>query len=589
MSFPEVRPGETPAACFDPVPNGNLPPMPYRDMPEPLPLGKVLGPSVILAGLGVGSGEYIIWPYMASTVGLGFLWAAVLSVTVQYFLNMEIERYTLATGETAVAGFVRFWKPWGVMFCLFTVLPNMWPGWGTSGVTIFSFLIGGGNVPLMTCGLLVAAGIALTVSPVVYQTLERAQFFKVGLTLVFLAVAIVMAIGPSAWAELPSMITEFGRLPDTNILPVSLVLSGLVFAGAGGVNNLAQSNWIRDKGFGMGAYIPRIVSPITGEEVAAPATGSMLRQDPENLRRFQGWWAVANKEQLVSFWFICIFSITVFSTLAYSTLHGQPITDGANLGFILAEGQALKAAIAPWFGTFFWVFGALSLMLVSLGVLDYVSRIVADVIKTVYLTDSQRWSESRIYFIVVWSTVAAGSIILLSGINQPLLLLVIAACLNGMVMFVYSILLIQLNRRGLPPALRVARPAARHAGVRDAVLRLLLGLAGHRPGAELPGIVRMGASRRTWPSVSAAALEVPSTGPSTKEHRGHSWAAFLQAIAVGCATTEDGRIGRRSCAGAGPARRPIGAQRAVPSRVAAAAALGAGTRTPDVVAAGGRR
>ena len=31
----------------------------------------------------------------------------------------------------------------------------------------------------------------------------------------------------------------------------------------------------------------------------------------------------------------------------------------------------------------------------------------------------------------------------------------IAGCLNGMVMFVYSILLIQLNRRGLPPAIRV--------------------------------------------------------------------------------------------------------------------------------------
>ena len=97
----------------------------------------------------------------------------------------------------------------------------------------------------------------------------------------------------------------------------------------------------------------------------------------------------------------------------------------------------------------------MSLVLVSLGVLDYVSRIVADVIKTVYLPQSERWSESRIYFIVVWSTIAAGSTILLSGVNQPLLLLVIAACLNGMVMFVYSILLIQLNRKGLPPALRV--------------------------------------------------------------------------------------------------------------------------------------
>ena len=86
-----------------------------------------------------------------------------------------------------------------------------------------------------------------------------------------------------------------------------------------------------------------------------------------------------------------------------------------------------------------------------------------------------------------WSTIAAGSIILLSGFNQPLLLLVIAACLNGMVMFVYSILLIQLNRRGLPPAFRVSRLAPRDAGVRHAVLWVLLGLAGHRPGAELSG------------------------------------------------------------------------------------------------------
>ncbi len=441
---------------FDAVPNGNLPPMPYRDMPEPLPLGKVLGPSVILAGLGVGSGEYILWPFMTSTVGLGFLWAAVLSVTVQYFLNMEIERYTLATGETAVSGFVRFWKPWGVLFCAFTIVPNMWPGWGTSGVTILTFLMGGGNVPLITIGVLVASGIALTASPIVYQTLERAQFFKVGLTLVFLAVAIVAAIGPAAWAELPSVVTHIGWFPDRGVLPISLILSGLVFAGAGGVNNLAQSNWIRDKGFGMGIYIPRIVSPITGEEVAAPATGSMVRQDEENLRRFRGWWKVANKEQLVSFWFICVFSITIFSTLAYSTVFGQKISGQANLAFIKAEGEVLKTTVAPWFGTFFWVFGSLSMILVALGTIDYIARIVADVLKTVYLQTSQRWTESRIYFLVAWGTIAAGSVILLSGFNQPLLLLVIAACSNGVVMFIYSILLIQLNRRGLPPALRVS-------------------------------------------------------------------------------------------------------------------------------------
>jgi len=46
--------------------------------------------------------------------------------------------------------------------------------------------------------------------------------------------------------------------------------------------------------------------------------------------------------------------------------------------------------------------------------------------------------------------IAFGSIILLSGVTQPIVLLVIASSLNGLVMFVYSCLLIQLNRGMLP-------------------------------------------------------------------------------------------------------------------------------------------
>ena len=218
--------------------------MPFKEMPEPVGLRKMLGPSVILAGLGVGSGEYIIWPYITSTVGIAFLWMAVVGVTIQYFLNMEIERYTLATGETAVAGFVRFWKPWGILFCLFTIIPNVWPGWATSGVTIFTYLTGfsEGSVPYITIIVLIALGVALTGSAVVYQTLEKAEFFKVGLTLVFLIIAMFTAISASAWADLPSAATNFGRLPQSALFPISLVLSGLVFAGAGGANNLVQSN-----------------------------------------------------------------------------------------------------------------------------------------------------------------------------------------------------------------------------------------------------------------------------------------------------------------------------------------------------------
>ncbi len=55
----------------------------------------------------------------------------------------------------------------------------------------------------------------------------------------------------------------------------------------------------------------------------------------------------------------------------------------------------------------------------------------------------------------MWSLIALGTIILLAGLDQPLVLLVIAAVLGGFMMFVYSILLIQLNRKALPRAIEL--------------------------------------------------------------------------------------------------------------------------------------
>jgi hypothetical protein len=77
-----------------------------------------VGASVILLATALGSGELIIWPYITTTVGVGLLWLAAFGFATQYFLKMEIERYTLVTGETAVTGFSRLWKPWGIIFAL---------------------------------------------------------------------------------------------------------------------------------------------------------------------------------------------------------------------------------------------------------------------------------------------------------------------------------------------------------------------------------------------------------------------------------------------------------------------------------------
>jgi hypothetical protein len=64
--------------------------------------------------------------------------------------------------------------------------------------------------------------------------------------------------------------------------------------------------------------------------------------------------------------------------------------------------------------------------------------------------------ESRIYVALVWGLVLLGCVILLIGVSQPLVLLVISACVGGTMMSIYSILLIVLNRQVLPGPIRLS-------------------------------------------------------------------------------------------------------------------------------------
>ena len=74
------------------IPSDILGPVPIKDLPEPLPLRKVLGPGVILLATALGSGEYVLWPFIASHIGLAIMWAAIVAIAIQFFINMEVER-----------------------------------------------------------------------------------------------------------------------------------------------------------------------------------------------------------------------------------------------------------------------------------------------------------------------------------------------------------------------------------------------------------------------------------------------------------------------------------------------------------------
>jgi hypothetical protein len=437
------------------LPTKNLPAPQVRDLPEPPSnTWRIVGPGMVGAGVGLASGEFILWPYIASQVGLVFLWGMVVGVIIQWFLNMEIERYTLATGETALTGFNRYGKHWGLFFAIMTYFANMWPGWATSSASMLTYLFGAGDPRWIAICILLVIGVILTLAPVVYVMLERLIFVKVAAVGLLVVLALIFAIRGRTYSALGDAVTNPQFPAET--LGFALVMGAIAYAGAGGGQNLVQSNWIRDKGFGMGVHVPRLTSPITGHEEADPsANGYVFTPDEASMARWRRWWKFANIEQAATFVAITVLTILFTSMLAHATLFGDESVKN-NIGFLKIEGTTLQNVVGGWFGYLFWAIGAFALFASAAGIVDYTSRLASDMIKARYLRNSTV-TESKLYFWLVWGLVAFGIIVLLAGLTQPLVLLVISACTAGTMMFVYSGLLWWMNSRALPKQIRITR------------------------------------------------------------------------------------------------------------------------------------
>ena len=431
------------------VPDRILPAPGRGDLPEPVRLRRMIGPSVILAGLSIGSGEFVLWPRLTAEWGFALFWACWVGVTIQFFLNMEIERWTLATGESAVVGFVRLSRVFVPIFLVCGTLPWIWPGWATGAATLLSWEFG---VPVAGTAVvgLVACGLILSVGPIVYRTVEVIQLTLVagifGL-LVVLAVALVRA---DTVVALAAGALQFGVVPEGVHLP--MLLGALAFAGAGGSVNLAQSNYIKDKGYGMWHWIGRITSPFTGREEAASEVGVAFDGDEVNLARWHVWWRRTNWEHFVSFYLLCLVSLALFCLIAGTLLEpGAPVAEG--FGFIRDEAAEIERRFGSLGRGVFLAVGVAVLLSTELALLDAVARVAADLLK-VGLFRSNGISVSLLYFAVVWGLIAFGILILGLGFDRPLVLIVLSASLNGFVMFLYSGLLLWMNLRSFRGPLR---------------------------------------------------------------------------------------------------------------------------------------
>jgi len=79
-----------------PIPKGDMGSLGVKDLPA-IPLGRMykLGPSIIVLGIALGGGELIMWPRLTAQYGAGLMWLAILGVSLQWFINVELGRPTM--------------------------------------------------------------------------------------------------------------------------------------------------------------------------------------------------------------------------------------------------------------------------------------------------------------------------------------------------------------------------------------------------------------------------------------------------------------------------------------------------------------
>ncbi len=89
-----------------------IPPWGHADLPDPRPLlwrnwASFIGPGIVMMGIQIGGGEWLLGPTITAKYGGGLMWVAAVAIIFQVFYNLEAGRYALYCGEPIFTGFMR--------------------------------------------------------------------------------------------------------------------------------------------------------------------------------------------------------------------------------------------------------------------------------------------------------------------------------------------------------------------------------------------------------------------------------------------------------------------------------------------------
>jgi hypothetical protein len=422
--------------------------------PKTLSFWKLVGPGAIMVGLSIGSGELIMWPRLVAKHGEGMIWAAGVGVFMQLWVNFELGRYTLTTGESVYTGFARVSRLFVPLFLLLNVLSWILPGWATSsGAALKALLTGNtpqpGEAFLWTWITMGIVALLLFGPKLIYTVVEKAEMALVTLITIGLLITAIAIGTKDIWMQLLHGAVNFGYIdPAVN---KSEFFAALVYAGAGGTSNIFLCYYLRDKNLGMGALIPDIVNPLRGQTEKVPSTGFLFPETEENISRFRQWMSHFRKEQILIFWFLNSLTILLFIFGSLAVLHPEgEIPKG--MAIATTQAKILSRTMGAFGEELFLLVAFATLFSTQLALIDGVARTLSDLLY-VHFPAAQNRSLSWWYTVLAGGWILVGCALALFEI-PPFLQLLFNACLGGVAMAIYVPLTLYINKRFLPPSAR---------------------------------------------------------------------------------------------------------------------------------------
>lgn len=446
--------------------HGCLPRWQVADLPQPRPFTtrnvvRTIGPGAILLAASIGGGEWIAGPMAVVAYGPGILWIATVGILLQMVFNLESVRYALYTGEPVLTGILRLSpgpRVWAWFYIVIAVAQLATPALalGCANVVFAAAMrrlpdsAGGDTLSVLWIGYAVLAIIVLLLlsGKSIERVMERLSWLMIVMIFGFLVIVNVLFVPLSGWwTILRGFITPTALPENADLMLLALFATT---AGSGGVGNLAISNWVRDKGFGMGAYSGGFGGVLREGHIELAPSGTVFPVTVENLLRWRDWWKYALVDQ-AGLWTIgCFLGMFLNVNLAAAIVPADASLSGYDAGAF----QAQYMAQALWQG--FWVLGLLNgfwvLFSTQLGNLDGLTRTVADICWASW-PNVRRRQASRLYAALLLAFTVWGVIALAIGENA-LQLFKILGIVAGPILSVAAVQILRVNTRFLPPPLR---------------------------------------------------------------------------------------------------------------------------------------